>query len=120
MQQPFCQNENRFLADRYVEGICPECNSQGARGDQCDSCGKTLDPKDLLNMTCRTCGNEPIIKETEHFFLKLTFFEDALNKWVSQQDHWRPNVKNFTQSFIENGLKDRAITRDIDVVFHYL
>ena len=114
MHQPFCQNENRFLADRYVEGICPECNSQGARGDQCDSCGKTLDPKDLINMTCRTCGEEPVIRETEHFFLKLTFFEDVLSKWVSKQNHWRPNVKNFTQSFIENGLKDRAITRDIE------
>jgi len=113
MNQPFCENENRFLADRYVEGICPECNSKGARGDQCDSCGRTLDPKDLLSMTCRICGNEPVIKETEHFFFKLTYFEDALSKWVSKQDHWRPNVKNFTQSFIENGLKDRPITRDI-------
>ena len=114
MNQPFCENENRFLADRYVEGICPECNSTGARGDQCDNCGKTLDPKDLINMICRTCSNEPIIKETEHFFLKLTYFESVLSKWVEKQTHWRPNVKNFTQSFIENGLNDRAITRDIE------
>lgn len=114
MVQPFCENESRFLADRYVEGACPHCNFDGARGDQCDSCGRTLDPKDLLDMTCRICGSEPQFRETEHFFLKLSAFEDRLLEWVRKQEHWRPNVRNFTIGYLEGGLHDRAITRDIE------
>ena len=70
MVQPFCEIESRFLADRYVEGTCPHCSFNGARGDQCDNCGRTLDPKDLLRMSCRICGSAPEFRETEHFFLK--------------------------------------------------
>ena len=114
MVQPFCENENRFLADRYVEGTCPYCGFDGARGDQCDNCGRTLDPKDLLDMTCRICGSKPIFKKTEHFFLKLSAFQEQLLDWVREQDHWRPNVRNFTIGYLEGGLHDRAITRDIE------
>ena len=113
MSQPYCEDHQRFLADRYVEGICPHCDSEGARGDQCDACGNTLDPKDLINIRHRDCTYTPVFKETEHFFLRLSVFEKQLLDWTRKQDHWKPNVKNFTVGFLEGGLKDRAITRDI-------
>ena len=112
--QPYCETDRRFLADRYVEGTCPHCSSEGARGDQCDSCGRTLDPQDLIDMVCRICGNAPVIRETEHFFLKLRAFEERILEWVRAQPHWRPNVANFTVGYLEGGLHDRAITRDIE------
>ncbi len=111
--QPFCETDQRFLADRYVEGKCPHCGFDGARGDQCDNCGRTLDPHQLVEMKCKICGNEPIIRETEHFFVKLSAFEDQLLEWVRSHEEWKPNVRNFTIGFLENGLHDRAITRDI-------
>ena len=113
MSQPYCEDHQRFLADRYVEGICPHCDSEGARGDQCDACGNTLDPQDLINIRHRDCTYTPVFKETEHFFLRLSVFEKQLLDWTRKQDHWKPNVKNFTVGFLEGGLKDRAITRDI-------
>ena len=114
MEMPYCGTDNRFLADRYVEGVCPHCDYDGARGDQCDNCGRTLDPRDLKGIACRICGNTPEFSETEHFFIRLTAFEDKLLEWARKQEHWKSNVKNFTISFLEGGLRDRAITRDID------
>ena len=114
MSQPYCETNQRFLADRYVEGTCPHCSFVGARGDQCDNCGRTLDPQDLIDMSCRLCGNMPVIRETEHFFLRLGNFEERLSEWVRGQKHWRPNVRNFTMGYLEGGLRDRAITRDIN------
>ena len=114
MEMPYCGTDNRFLADRYVEGECPHCAYDGARGDQCDNCGRTLDPRDLKGIACRICGNTPEFSETEHFFIRLTAFEDTLLEWARKQEHWKSNVKNFTISFLEGGLRDRAITRDID------
>ena len=114
MTQPFCETDERFLADRYVGGTCPHCGFDGARGDQCDNCGRTLDPQELIGIVCRLCGNTPVFRQTEHFFLKLSAFEDRLKEWVSGQEHWRPNVRNFTTGFLGEGLHDRAITRDID------
>ncbi|MQF66429.1 methionine--tRNA ligase [SAR202 cluster bacterium AC-647-P02_OGT_505m] len=113
MSQPYCEDHQRFLADRYVEGVCPHCHDGGARGDQCDACGNTLDPKDLIDMRHRDCSANPVFRETEHFFLRLSAFEQQLLDWTRQQNHWKPNVKNFTVGFLEGGLKDRAITRDI-------
>ena len=113
MSQPYCEDHQRFLADRYVEGVCPHCHDDGARGDQCDACGNTLDPKDLIDMRHRDCSAKPVFRETEHFFLRLSAFEQQLLDWTRQQNHWKPNVKNFTVGFLEGGLKDRAITRDI-------
>ena len=113
MSQPFCEEHNRFLADRYVEGICPNCSSNGARGDQCDGCGNTLDPKDLIGIKHKGCESTLIFRDTEHFFLKLSAFEKDLINWVTEKTHWKPNVKNFTLGFLEGGLIDRAITRDI-------
>ncbi len=114
MSQPFCTSDERFLPDRYVEGTCPHCAYDGARGDQCDNCGRTLDPEELIGIRCRTCGSTPEIRETEHFFLKLSAFESQLLEWVRKQDHLRPNVKNFTIGYLEGGLRDRAITRDLE------
>ncbi|MBI2850709.1 MAG: methionine--tRNA ligase [Chloroflexi bacterium] len=112
--QPYCPSCRRFLPDRYVEGSCPHCHDPGARGDQCDECGKPLSAAELLNPRCRQCGTQPEFRETEHFFLKLSAFQEQLKAWVSQQSHWRANVRNFTLGFLEEGLHDRAITRDID------
>jgi len=102
------------LADRYVEGTCPYCDSAGARGDQCEQCGKPINPVELIDPRCRLCATTPQFRDSEHFFLKLTAFEDRLLAWVKQQTHWRPNVLNFTTRYLEQGLKDRAITRDIE------
>ena len=114
LSQAYCPNCQRFLADRYIEGTCPYCNSPGARGDQCEACGKPLSPAELIEPRCRICGTTPVFRDTEHFFLKLTAFNDRLLEWVKQQTHWRPNVLNFSRRYLEEGLKDRAITRDID------
>ena len=108
-----CVSCQRFLPDRYVEGNCPHCDNNRARGDQCDNCGHTLDPQDLVQPRCIICGSAPDFRESEHFFLKLSAFQEPLLEWVRKQPHWRPNVLNSTTSFLEGGLKDRAITRDL-------
>jgi len=113
VSQPLCPNCNRFLPDRYVEGECPHCGYTGARGDQCDQCGRPLNPVELVQPRCGICGTTPQFKDSEHFFLRLSAFESKLLDWVKQQKHWRANVARFTQSYLEGGLKDRAITRDI-------
>ena len=109
----YCPDCQRFLPDRYVNGTCPHCGFERARGDQCDNCGRTLDPQDLIQPRCVISNSEPDFRESEHFFLKLSAFEKPLLDWVNQQTHWRPNVLNFTRRFLEDGLKDRAITRDL-------
>jgi len=114
MPQAYCPNCKRFLPDRYIEGTCPFCAYTGARGDQCDQCGRTLNPSDLSNVHCRICSGVPRFETTEHFFLKLSAFEEQLKSWVASKDYWRQNVQNFTLAFLEGGLKDRAITRDIE------
>ncbi len=114
MEQAYCSSDERFLPDRYVEGECPHCGYDGARGDQCDGCGRTLDPEELIGMSCRLCGSSPEIRETEHFFIRLSAFEGRLLEWMRGQDHFKPNVRNFTVGFLEGGLKDRAITRDLE------
>jgi methionyl-tRNA synthetase len=114
VSQAYCPNCQRFLPDRYIEGTCPFCNSTGARGDQCDDCGKPMNPAELIGPHCRICGNSPVFKESEHFFLKLSAFQDRLSDWVEKQTHWRPNTFNLSRRYLKEGLKDRAITRDID------
>jgi methionyl-tRNA synthetase len=109
----YCETDKRFLPDRYVEGRCPNCGFDRARGDQCDNCGRPLDALDLGNPLCRLCGGEPVVRQSAHFFLALDKFSDRLREWVSQQHHWRPNVRNFTLGMIDEGLKPRPITRDI-------
>ncbi len=113
MKLPYCSKCIRFLPDRYVEGKCPHCEFDNARGDQCDNCGKTLNPEDLIGPKCKLCGEEPEIRETEHYFLKLSAFNDDLMKWLETKEHFKPNVFQFTKQYLTEGLKDRAITRDI-------
>lgn len=112
--QAYCPRCQRFLPDRYVEGTCPHCAFPQARGDQCDECGRTVNPADLLDLRCRICSASPRFEVSEHFFFRLSAFESRLKAWISEQTHWRQNVLNFTLGFLEGGLKDRAITRDID------
>ena len=114
MPQAYCPKCQRFLPDRYVEGNCPHCKSSNARGDQCDECGRTLNPNELINLRCRVCSGSPHFQSTEHFFFRLSAFEDKLKSWVKQQSHWRQNVSNFTIGILETGLRDRAITRDLE------
>ncbi len=111
--QLFDPEAERFLPDRYVEGTCPHCGYTEARGDQCDSCGSQLDATDLLEPRSRLTGATPVLRESEHFFLKLSALTDRLKEWAEQQTHWRRNVLNFTLGMLNEGLPDRAITRDI-------
>ncbi|MEM5881939.1 MAG: methionine--tRNA ligase [Candidatus Aenigmatarchaeota archaeon] len=109
----YCEFDKRFLPDRYVEGICPFCKYEKARGDQCENCGRLLDPIDLVNPKCVLCGNKPIFKETRHLFLDLAKTEKKLLKWILKNKHWKDNVRNFALSWIKEGLKKRSITRDL-------
>ncbi|GIW08703.1 MAG: methionine--tRNA ligase [Dehalococcoidia bacterium] len=104
----------RFLPDRYVEGTCPYCGYSRARGDQCENCGRQLEPTQLIDMRSTLSQGKPEIRPTEHFFLRLSKYNQPLLDWVRRQDHWRPNVRNFTIRYLEEGLIDRAITRDIE------
>ena len=112
--QAYDASENKFLPDRYVEGTCPYCSYAEARGDQCDSCSKTLDPEELINPVSKISGNSAEFKETEHFFLKLSMVQNELSKWLETKKGWRPHVINWAKSFVSDGLQDRAITRDLD------
>ncbi len=113
MESLYCNHCNRFLPDRYVEGQCPHCDYEAARGDQCDECGKPLDPVELIAAKCKICGSYPEVRETEHFFFKLSGFQEQLAEYTADKDYWRHNTKNFTRNWLAGGLKDRPITRDI-------
>ncbi|WP_203959913.1 methionine--tRNA ligase [Actinocatenispora thailandica] len=103
----------RTLPDRYIEGTCPICGYDGARGDQCDNCGNQLDPTDLINPRSRINGEKPKFIETEHFFLDLPALADALGDWLRSRQGWRPNVLKFSLNLLDD-LRPRAMTRDID------
>lgn len=110
----YCDNDERFLPDRFVEGECPYCGVEDARGDQCDNCGRTLDPLDLKDPYCSICGETPRVKESEHHFLNLSAFENELKSWIDEKkSNWKKNVINFTKQWLEEGLEDRPITRDM-------
>ncbi len=111
--QYYCSKCARFLPDRYVEGVCPKCGAEKTRSDQCDACGTTFETGDLLEPYCTLCGSEPEIRNTEHFFLKLSAFREPLLRYLEDKDYWRANVKAFTKNWLEDGLNDRAITRDM-------
>ncbi|MGH2496643.1 MAG: methionine--tRNA ligase [Ktedonobacteraceae bacterium] len=118
MESPYCPTDRRFLPDRYVEGTCPHCGYTQARGDQCDNCGRTLDPVDLISPRCRLCGSVDSaleIRPTEHFFLDLPKLQEQLQQWLSEgKDFWRPNTMGFVMNWLKEGLRPRAITRDLD------
>ncbi len=111
---PYCENCKKFLPDRYIEGECPICHFDSARGDQCDNCGNLMDTTKLINSKCKICGGVPRWKQSEHFFLKLSALQDKLKDWVSANKGWRMNAKKFTINLLDEGLHDRAITRDIE------
>ena len=113
-EQYFDQEVNRFLPDRYIEGACPHCEYLEARGDQCENCGRTLDPQELVNPRSKISGSVPELRSTEHFYLRLSDFQDSLDSWLSTREGWRKHVLNFSKGWIEEGLQDRAITRDLD------
>lgn len=113
---PYDPKAKRFLPDRYVEGTCPHCGFADARGDQCDHCGRTLDPQELKDARSKLTGTPPEYRETEHFFLRLDLLQPELERWVAQQKTrgaWRPSVVNFTEQWLKEGLRPRAITRDL-------
>jgi methionyl-tRNA synthetase len=103
----------RTLPDRYIEGTCPICGYDSARGDQCDNCGNQLDPVDLINPRSKINGETPRFVETEHFFLDLPAFAQALGKWLDSREGWRPNVLRFSKNLLDD-LQPRAITRDLE------
>lgn len=112
-EQFFDAEAERFLPDRYVEGTCPHCGFDGARGDQCDNCGRQLDPTDLIDPRSTLTGSTPVMRETEHYFLLLSKFQDRLLDWLRGRQGWRKHVLNMAIGFTEEGLQDRAITRDL-------
>ena len=112
-KQFFCPRCQRFLPDRFVEGICPYCKNI-ARGDQCDVCGALLEPSLLIEPYCRICKTKPVLKETVHFFFKLSAFQKQLISWIKKQKHWRKNAVDFSLGILKKGLKDRAISRDLE------
>ena len=115
MLQFFDSEAGRFLPDRYVEGTCPRCDYDGARGDQCDNCGSTLDATDLISPRSRFTGSRPELRETEHFFFRFSSFTEPLLRWLStDKGHWRSHVLNFSLGLVKEGLPDRAITRDLE------
>jgi methionyl-tRNA synthetase len=103
---------NRFLPDRMVEGTCPHCGYENARGDQCDNCGKLIDAVQLIEPRSKQTGNRPVIRETTHYFLDLAKFKDQLHEYLSDKDYWRPNVIKFARNMVDE-LRGRPITRDI-------
>ena len=104
----------RFLPDRYIEGVCPHCLFEAARGDQCEDCGATLDATDLIEPRSKISGAAPELRSTEHFYFRYSDFTDKLAPWLETRRGWRPHVINFCNGWLKEGLQDRAITRDLD------
>lgn len=113
-EQFYCETDKMFLPDRYINGKCPKCGYEYAKGDQCEKCGTTLDPTDLIEPKCAICGNTPILKKTKHWYFTLNKFEENLKKYLESKSDWKPNVRDFALSWIKEGLKDRPISRDLN------
>jgi methionyl-tRNA synthetase len=115
-EQYFDEQANEFLADRYIVGTCPNCGNENAYGDQCEKCGSTLSPSELINPKSMLSGNIPVLKETKNWYLPLNDYEDFLNKWIIEghKDDWKPNVYGQVKSWLSDGLKPRAMTRDLN------
>lgn len=115
-EQVYCETHKSFLADRFVEGTCPTCQYEDARGDQCDKCGRLLDPTELIDPRCKLDQATPVVKESTHIFLKLNELEESLKQWVleaSEKGQWSKNSKTITNSWTKKGLEPRCITRDL-------
>lgn len=112
VEQAYCDHCHEFLPDRYVEGKCPVCGEY-ARGDQCDACGTVIEPESLQEAICTICGKGISLKRTNHLYLKLSKYDRHLKSLVNQSNNWRDNAVNFTNRYLDEGLRDRPITRDI-------
>jgi len=113
-EQLYCATDETFLADRFVEGTCPHCKTPGAKGNQCDACGRILNPEELLDARCVTCGNTTLaLKKTTHWYLDLPKLEPKIKRYIAKHPEWKGNVRNFTERWLQEGLKERAITRDL-------
>ncbi len=113
LKQLFCTKCDRFLADRYVQGTCPACGSEEAKGDQCEKCGRPMDQLSLLNPHCVLCGEIPEVRETSHWFFELGKVQPDLERWIADHPEWRDNVRNYCRGSFEEGLRERPITRDL-------
>jgi len=115
-EQYFDEQAGEFLADRYIVGTCPNCGNENAYGDQCEKCGSTLSPSELINPKSMLSGNVPILKETKNWYLPLNEYETFLNEWIIEghKDDWKPNVYGQVKSWLNDGLKPRAMTRDLN------
>ena len=114
-EQYYDPEAKTFLADRYIVGTCPKCGNEGAYGDQCEKCGSTLSPEELINPKSKLSGAEPIKKKTTHWYLPLQDYEQWLREWILEgHTEWRPNVYGQVKSWLDGGLQPRAVTRDLD------
>ena len=115
-EQFFDEQAGEFLADRYIVGTCPKCSNENAYGDQCEKCGSTLSPTELINPKSMLSGNTPVLKETKNWYLPLNEYENFLNEWIikGHQNDWKPNVYGQVKSWLNDGLKPRAMTRDLN------
>ena len=112
--QYYDEKENQFLSDRYIMGKCPTCDNENAYGDQCESCGKTLSPMDLKNPKSTLSGNTPVLKETKNWFLPMDKLQTNIEKYINTKKDWKSNVIGQCKSWLNDGLKPRAMTRDLD------
>ncbi len=119
-QQYYDEENQQFLADRYITGICPHCSYEKAYGDQCENCGTSLSPLELKNPKSALSGNVPVLKETKHWYLPLDQYEEWLNDWIikGHKDDWKVNVYGQVKSWVDHGLKPRAVTRDLNWGIH--
>lgn len=115
-QQYFDEKSQQFLADRYIVGTCPRCGNENAYGDQCEKCGSSLSPTELINPKSMLSGEKPVLKETKHWYLPLDKYEDWLREWIVEghKNDWKTNVYGQCKSWIDGGLQPRAVTRDLD------
>jgi len=113
IEQFYCERCKRFLPDRYIIGKCPKCGNDGARGDQCESCGHWLEPFELIEPRCLVCGDTPRKTRTKHWYFKLSQFQDKLGHWIDGKKGWKDTVLTFVHGWLREGLKDRPITRDL-------
>ncbi len=113
VSQFFCENDRKFLPDRYVKGRCPHCGAEDQYSDACENCGRTLQPGEVLDPKCAICGRPPVMRSSEHYFFKLSAFAERLNDWLKGNSDLQPDAKNYVLNWIKDGLQDWDVTRDI-------
>jgi len=111
-EMPYCPNCNRFLPDRFVEGICPHCSYEQARGDQCEACGRLLEPAKLIQPYCTICRSTPVIKRSTHWYFDMSKFAEQLHEYIKNNERLPENARNYSLNLLKEGLKPRPVTRD--------